>query len=87
LGGWLGQSHTQGVGNVKLVLNDTQKLLKWKETKKFTRGEVRDSLPNQGSSWGSLEKKIWQRFPLSLVRICKNQQAKACWKCCKTPKC
>ena len=26
LGGWLGQSHTQGVGNVLLVLNDTKRL-------------------------------------------------------------
>jgi hypothetical protein len=50
----------------------------------FTRGKVRDSLPNQGGSWGCLEEEFWQRFPLFLVRTCKNQQAKACWKCCKT---
>jgi hypothetical protein len=87
LGGWLGQSHTQGVGNVLLALNDTKNAEMERKTMKFTRGEVRDSLPNQGGSWGCLEKEFWQRFPLSLVRICKNQQAKACWKCCKTQKC
>jgi hypothetical protein len=26
-------------------------------------------------------------IPLFLVRICKNQQANACWKCCTTQKC
>jgi hypothetical protein len=25
----------------------------------------------------------WAAPPLVLARICKNQQAKACWKCCK----
>jgi hypothetical protein len=28
-----------------------------------------------------------QHIPLFLVRICKNQQANACWKCCTTQKC
>jgi hypothetical protein len=28
-----------------------------------------------------------QHIPLFLVRICKNQQAIACWKCCTTQKC
>jgi hypothetical protein len=37
---------------------------------------------NEGS-WGSLEGVFGQRLPLFLVRTCKNQQAKACWKCCK----
>jgi hypothetical protein len=31
LGGWLGQSHTQGVGNVLLALNDTKKYVEMEE--------------------------------------------------------
>jgi hypothetical protein len=34
---------------------------------------------------GSLEDEFGQRFPLLLVSFCKNQQAKACWKCCRRP--
>jgi len=41
LGGWLGQSHTQGVGNVLLALNEYKKLLKWKKNNEIykRRGE------------------------------------------------
>jgi hypothetical protein len=43
-----------------------------------------NSYPTKNGSWGSLVDGFGQRFPLFLVRTCKKQQAKACWKCCKT---
>jgi hypothetical protein len=50
--------------------------------------ELGDSYPTKRGSWGSLLSRFEQRFPLDLVRTCKKQQAKACWKCCKThPNC
>jgi hypothetical protein len=48
-----------------------------------TLGRVRNCYPTEDGSWGSLEDELGQRFPLLLVSFCKNQQAKACWKCCK----
>jgi hypothetical protein len=49
---------------------------------------LRKCYPTKGGSWGSLLDRFGQRFSLLLVRTCKKQQAKACWKCCKThPKC
>jgi hypothetical protein len=43
-----------------------------------------NSYPTKKGSWGSLVDGFGQRFPLLLVRTCRKQQAKACWKCCKT---
>jgi hypothetical protein len=34
--------------------------------------------------WGCCESEVGQHIPLFLVRICKNQQANARWKCCTT---
>ena len=85
LGGCLGQAHSQGVGNV-LCYQYTRKT-EWNNTKytKIQQENVGNSLPTEDMSWLRLVDEFWQRFPLLLVSFCKNQQAKACWKCWKTP--
>jgi hypothetical protein len=55
-----------------------------KESLDLQEERLGDSYPTKRGSWGSLLDRFGQRFPLYLVRTCKKQQAKACWKCCKT---
>jgi hypothetical protein len=55
-----------------------------KESLDLQGERLRNCYPTKRGSWGSLLGRFGQRFPLDLVRTCKKQQAKACWKCCKT---
>jgi hypothetical protein len=58
LGGWLGQSHTQGVGNVLLALNDTKKMLKCKKNNEIYKRRGKKFVTQPRSSWGFLEKEF-----------------------------
>jgi hypothetical protein len=46
--------------------------------------EFRNGYPTKEWMLGSLLGGFGQHIPLDLSITCKKQQAKACWKCCKT---
>ena len=63
MGGWLGQSHTQGVGNVLLVLNDT-KMLKWKQENEIYKRESKGFVTQPMETLGDVVRIILTAFPL-----------------------
>jgi hypothetical protein len=70
-----------------LVQNYGPKRMKnMKENLEIQGEKLRNSYPTKKGLLGSLLDVFGAAFPLFLVCTCKKQQAKACWKCCKTHK-
>jgi hypothetical protein len=68
-----------------LVQNYGSKRMKKYERKLGnTRKKLRNSYPTQRVSWEVFLMILSSVSPSFLVCTCKKQQAKACWKCCKT---
>jgi hypothetical protein len=81
LGGWLGQAHSQGVGNMLAYkcIQETNGIVQ--NIQKIHKEILENRYLNEDMSLGSFEDKFGQSFPLLLVSFYKNQQVKACWKC------
>jgi hypothetical protein len=59
-----------------------------KKNEIYKEKSLSESYPTKKGCLGSLLSSFEQHLPLDLVITCKKQQAKACWKCCKTnPNC